>query len=555
MATTLEQLAEWVNAREGEHLECKEAKRSFHFDKLVKYCAAIANEGGGQVILGVTDKRPRRIVGSQAFPDLPRTKAGLVERLHLRIEADEVPHPDGRVLVFTMPARPIGMPVAVEGAYWMRAGEDLAPMTPDMLRRIFDESGPDFSAEICPKAGLADLDPAAIRAFRARWVERSRNRALANRSAEHLLRDAELVTPEGVTYAALILLGTHAALGRFLGQAEVIFEYRSSRRPGPANQREEFREGFLLFYDRVWELVNLRNDQQHFLERMVMHPVPTFGEMSVREAVLNAVSHRDYRHPGSVFVRQYSRQIEIVSPGGFPPGITPANILDQQLPRNRRIAETFARCGLVERSGQGADRMLEQCVRHGKPLPDYGRSDAHQVWLTLHGEILDEDFLRFIERIGPDVLDALDPHDFLILGLVARGQKVPIELRSRAPRLVELGVLERIARGKLVLPHKLYPAAGRSTKVRQRDLVREQNKARLLEHIELNKAIGSSLKVLLSVLPTLSRDQVRTLLRELRRAGRVHPAGATRTSLWYPGPEGESGQGVRNRPNRDPIKP
>jgi ATP-dependent DNA helicase RecG len=58
MTTTLDQLAEWMSAREGEHLEFKEAKGGFHFERLVKYCAAIANDGGGQVILGVTDQRP-----------------------------------------------------------------------------------------------------------------------------------------------------------------------------------------------------------------------------------------------------------------------------------------------------------------------------------------------------------------------------------------------------------------------------------------------------------------------------------------------------------------
>ena len=337
----------------------------------------------------------------------------------------------------------------------MRAGEDLAAMTPDMLRRIFDEAGPDFSAEICPKATLADLDPAAIESLRGRWARHSGNKALAKRPVEKLLRDAELILPSGVTYAALILLGTRAALGRFLAQAEVIFEYRSTARPGPANQREEFRQGFFTFYDRVWELVNLRNDMQHFQERFVMHPVPTFSEIAVREALLNAVSHRDYRHPGSVFVRQYPRRIEIVSPGGFPPGITPENILDQQLPRNRRIAETFARCGLVERSGQGADRMVEECVRHGKPLPDYSRSDPHEVWLTLDGEIRDENFLKFLERVGHETLDSLDPHDFLILGLIASGKRLPAELQPHVPRLLELGILERIGRGKPVFPPAL----------------------------------------------------------------------------------------------------
>ncbi len=254
MTVSGQQLHEWLNARENEHLEFKEAKNNFHFEKLVKYCAALANEGGGSIVLGVSDTLPRKVVGSQVFTDLERTKAGLIEKLRLRIEATEIPHPNGRVLIFTAPSRPIGVPVAVEGAYWMRAGEDLAAMTPDMLRRIFDEAGPDFSAEICPKATLADLAPAVIEDFRKRWAKHSGNKALAKRPAIKLLQDAELILPSGVTYAALILLGTHAALGRFLAQAEVIFEYRSTPRPGPANQREEFRRGFLSFYDRVWNL-------------------------------------------------------------------------------------------------------------------------------------------------------------------------------------------------------------------------------------------------------------------------------------------------------------
>lgn len=379
MTVSDRKLEDWLAGREHEHLEFKEAKNNFHFEKLVKYCAALANEGGGSIVLGVTDARPRRVVGSSAFPNLERTKAGLVEKLRLRIDAHEISHHHGRVVVFTAPPRPLGVPIPVDGAYWMRAGEDLVPMTPDMLRRIFDEAGPDFSAEICSGASLDDLDPAAIDQFRERWIRTSHIQALANRPVERLLRDAELLADAGVTYAALILLGTRQALGRHLAQAEVVFEYRSAPRPGPANQREEFRHGFLLFYDRLWELINLRNDQQHFQHGMVMHSVPTFSETSVREAILNAVGHRDYRHPGSVFVRQYARRIEIVSPGGFPPGITPENILDQQLPRNRRIAESFARCGLVERSGQGADRMLEECVRHGKPFPDFSRTDDYQV--------------------------------------------------------------------------------------------------------------------------------------------------------------------------------
>jgi ATP-dependent DNA helicase RecG len=89
----------------------------------VRYCVALANEGGGQIILAVTDQLPRRVVGSQTFADLERTKAGLIERLRLRVEAEEVHHPDGRVLVFHVPARSLGMPIQYEGAYWIRVGK------------------------------------------------------------------------------------------------------------------------------------------------------------------------------------------------------------------------------------------------------------------------------------------------------------------------------------------------------------------------------------------------------------------------------------------------
>jgi ATP-dependent DNA helicase RecG len=92
MATSLEQLNRWLAApSEDEHLEFKEGKNRYDFEELVKYCAALANEGGGKIILGITDKKPRRVVGSRAFSKLERTKAGLIDRLHLR--GDHIPRP------------------------------------------------------------------------------------------------------------------------------------------------------------------------------------------------------------------------------------------------------------------------------------------------------------------------------------------------------------------------------------------------------------------------------------------------------------------------------
>lgn len=228
MSDRLDQLRGLMTAPEDEHLEFKEAKNSFEFEELVKYCCALANEGGGRIILGVTDRRPRRVVGSRAFDPIERTKAGLVERLRIRVVGEAISHPDGRVVVFEVPSRPLGVPVHYKGAYWMRGGDGLVGMTSDRLKSILDEAGPDFSAELCTSGTLDDLDPVAIQSFAALWGRKSGNAALASLPKEQLLAAAELIRGPGVTYAALVLFGTNRALGRHLAQAEVVFEYRSS---------------------------------------------------------------------------------------------------------------------------------------------------------------------------------------------------------------------------------------------------------------------------------------------------------------------------------------
>jgi ATP-dependent DNA helicase RecG len=540
MSELLKQLAGWMNSGEDEHLEFKEAQNQYDSEKLVRYCAALANEGGGRIILGVTDQKPRQVVGTRAFPNLEKAKTSLMERLPLRIEADEIAHPQGRVLVFQVPSRPLGYPIAHRGAYWMRRGQEMVPMTPDLLQRIFAETGPDFSAEICPQAALADLEPEAMQNFRQRWIRKAENPALAHLTLDQLLIDAELLVDGGLTYAALILFGTRRALGKFLGQAEVIFEYRSQEASIPCQQREEYRLGFFGFMDDLWQKINTRNDRQHFADGLFMWDIPTFNEMVVREAVLNGMAHRDYRLGASVFVRQFPRKLEIVSPGGFPPGITPENILWKQSPRNRRIAEALSRCGLVERSGQGVNRMFEECIKESKPWPDFSGSDDYQVVVTLQGEVQDPRFLRFLEKVGKERLASFATKDFLILDLIHREMPIPPDLRPRLLRLADHGVVEKVGRGKgvrYVLARQFYAFLGqKGVYTRKRGLDRETNKMLLLKHIRDNQKEGSRLQELRQVLPALSRGQMRGLLKELQKEGLIHHTGATRAALWFPGP-------------------
>src|SRR5690606_35958595 len=148
------------------------------------------------------------------------------------------------------------------------------------------------------------------------------------------------------------------------------------------------------------------------------------------------VGHRDYRLAGSVFVKQFPKWIRIESPGSFPPGVTPENILERQAPRNRRLSDALARCGLVERSGQGADRMFSAAVSEGKLPPDFQGSDDFLVSVVLHGQVQDEGFLKFLERLGAETQGSLSLDDLVVLNAVHRELPIPERAKRRVGPLI-----------------------------------------------------------------------------------------------------------------------
>jgi ATP-dependent DNA helicase RecG len=535
--TSPEQLQAWLAEPEGTRLEFKEAKTNYQFDNLVEYCVALANEGGGKILLGVTDKRPRRIVGSSAFSEPGRTEAGLHERLRHRIAVEELTTPDGRVVIVHVPSRLPGAAWEIDGRYLKRAGDALVALRDDELKQLFSETGPDFSAEVCLNASATDLSVDSIAAFRARWARKSGDDRKLTWTDAQTLASAELTVDSRLTFAALILFGTRAALGRHLAHAEVVFEYRASEASGPAADRVEYREGFFSWLDDLWAKINLRNNRQSYQDGLFRLDIPTFDEVSVREALLNAVAHRDYRKGGSVFVRQFEGRLEIVSPGGLPPGVTPENILDQQYPRNRRLAEALAKCGLIERSGQGMNLMYENAIKQGKALPSFAGTSPNEVRLTLSGTLNTPEFVRFIERLGAEKTRSFSTYDFLALDFLRREEELPSNLRSVVPGLLAAGAIESVGHGRgtrYILARGLYAALNsKGTYTRRKGLDRATNKALLLKHIRDNGPVGAQMEEFRQVLPALNRSQIQVLLRELRKEGSIHSVGATRAARWF----------------------
>lgn len=533
--TDIQTLEKWLQDTEGENLEFKSARNRYGLDELTEYCVALANEGGGKVILGVSDRRPRTVVGSTAFAQPEQTRSQLNQRLHLGISFDVVNHPDGRVLVFHVPGRPVGIPIQFRGKFLVRQDESLVGMSGERLREIYAEAGYDYSASVCEGLTVDELSQQAIEDFRSRWIQKTGNQQLRSISTDQLLADIEVAGDEGVTYAALILFGTREALRKHLPQAEVVFEYRSSNAAGPASQRVEFTEGFFLYFDRLWELVNLRNDKQHYEDGPFVLEVKTFQERAVREAVLNAVSHRNYQLGSNVFLRQYPERIEIDSPGGFAPEINPSNILVRQSPGNRRIAEVFAKCGLVERAGQGVDLMYQLAIRDSKRTPDYSRSDDYTVSVVMAGQILNRAFVRFILKCDRDALETLSTDQWLALEAFSLEKEFPQCPQDSLRRLLELGLIERASNGRFILPRLYYEFMDR-IQVYKRLREREVKKESLESELKKYRIDGLDINELHQVLPQEDRRTVRRYMKDLESEGRVHSQGENRWTRYYPGP-------------------
>lgn len=530
----VDSIEELLNAPEGEHYQFKEAKSRFDSGEAARCCCALANCGGGKLVLGISDKRPRQVVGSKAFEQPERTRKGLIDKLRVMVEFQLYEHEGKRVLVFDVASRPSGLPVQVDGVAWWYEGDSLIPIPEDIRRRIYEETGFDFSGSICAGAMLKDLDENAIEAFRSKWMEKSDNKRIKNLTTEQLLMDCEAITDEGVTYAALALFGKRTSLGKYLPQSEIVFEYRSSEASGPAGQREEFRVGFFACYDRIWELINLRNDKQHYQEGFFVFDIPTFNDRVVREAILNAVSHRNYQLGGSIFVRQYRDRLVVESPGGFPNGITLDNILDRQSPRNRRIAEILAFCGLVERSGQGMNLIYELSIMEAKQLPDFKGTDDSFVSITLNGLVLDKKILSLINKIGNSRLEALSTGDFLAIDALYHEKRLSENLRPRLKRLIEMGIVEHVSRNKYVLARSLYEGTGKTgVHTRIVGLDRDTNKELILKHIRKNGDAGTQFNELEQVLPSHSRNQIKVLIRELQQSDLIYVVGRTSAARWF----------------------
>ncbi len=366
------------------------------------------------------------------------------------------------VLVIEVPAQ--RQPIATsDGVFLRRAiGGDgkpaCLPMDGYAVQSLQSARGlVDPSAQIVADARWEHLDPLEFERFRRSARERR------GRSDESLLDlpDLEIAkalgvvdangSVRGVRLAALLLFGKEDALRHFLQSHEVAFQVM---RGLDVEVNDFFRWPLLRTLEECEARIRVRNREQELMVGLLRVGVPDYPERALREALANAVIHRDYQLLGAVHFQWHKDHIEITSPGGFPEGVRLDNLLiTTPRPRNPLLADAFKRAGIVERTARGIDTIFYDQLRNGRPAPSYARSNEAAVSVLIPGGEANLDLVRLLVTEAQNGSDlALD--ELLIMNALCQArsittdessrllQKPEIEARAALSHLVETGFVD-----------------------------------------------------------------------------------------------------------------
>ena len=360
--------------KENENLEFKEAKLQYDRTKLLEYCVAIFNERGGYLVLGVSDKLPRKIVGTQAFLNIGETKSYILSKLHFRVEVYELQHADGRVLVFEIPSRLIGQAHQLDGKYLMRSGEELVPMTQDQLRRIFSEGEPSW-LEQAAKVDASSDDVISLLATQIYFdlmkipYPTSREAVLDRFSKEGFIKKQNGSWIISNLAAILLAKRLDAFSSSLARKAPRIIIYKGIDKLSTQDDKQETK-GYAVDFDSIVDFIHSAAPQNHFIEQGVREEIKMFPKQALRELIANALVHQDFTMTGmSVMIEMYSNRLEISNPGL--PSIKVERFIDEYQSRNEKLADIMRRFGICEEKGSGVDKVVKAVEDYQLPAPDF----------------------------------------------------------------------------------------------------------------------------------------------------------------------------------------
>jgi ATP-dependent DNA helicase RecG len=344
-------------------------------DLLAETLIAFANSDGGTILIGVDEAGQ---FAGRVYPD--EVESALREAAHecrppVDVRWQQAAAENGMVYAIVVKRSPELHSLA-DGRVLVRTGVENRPLSGDQIRQLAaTKSTGDFESEVAPGAHRDDFDADVIEEFKAKWQERQHREW--TRPVDELLAQVGALTEEGRPTVAGVLLFARNPQA-FLPQSGLTFVKFAGTLPrGEAGQagygrREEIGGPLARIIQRTWEVVGEEMRIGAVVTGLEREERTEYPVAAVREALVNAVAHRDYRLGGRrIEVRMYSDRMEIISPGGLPGFITVDNIIEEHFSRNPRLVAALYQWGYIEELGLGVDLMIEEMMRAGHPAPEF----------------------------------------------------------------------------------------------------------------------------------------------------------------------------------------
>jgi len=398
---------------ETEWVEFKEAKNNFDFDDLGRYFSALSNEANlkgqlaGWLVFGVTDRRPRQVVGSNyrlQKPGLEKLKQQISKRTNHQttfINIYELIVSGKRVVLFRIPPAALGVPTTWEGVAYGRIRDALSPLSLQKIEHIRRQAAvEDWSAGICHRATINELDPQAVALARQNFSKK--HPALAREIHQWddttFLNKAKVCIAGRITRAAIILLGKNEA-EHFLSPAIARITWLLRDAEKIDKDYAHFGPPLLLAVNHVFS--KIRNLIYRYLPNGQLFPIEIsqYDSWVIRESLHNCIAHQDYLLGGRVNVIEEPDSLLFTNLGDFLPGSIEEVIRMDAPPefyRNRFLAEAMVNLNMIDTIGSGIKRMFTMQRQRNFPMPDYDLSESGKVKVRIIGKVIDERYTRML---------------------------------------------------------------------------------------------------------------------------------------------------------------
>lgn len=491
---------------------------------------AFANNKGGTLYFGVEDNS--EVTGCDGNYDLQNIIESIYEKTRpsIFVDPEEIEYNGKKVIALTVASDGITH-ATTDGRCLKRLGKNSKPFYPDEMSNRYSEiQSSDFSGRILSDSTEDDINKLEVYKLKEKLKARNPESTLADMDDIAFLRDLALVKSDSgnikLTVAGLLFVGKEQAINRLLPQAEVIYLHYSESNLEEYDARLDMKAPIISVIDRLSEKIQDSNRIVNVQVGLFRLEIVDFPEKVFQEALLNALSHRDYQSQGAVYVKHYPDKIVIENPGAFLDGITENNIITHpSVPRNKLIAETLQHLKYVQRTGQSVDIIFREMISSGKPFPEY-KSYNDAVSLTIYSAIDDIDFVKFIANEENGLSRSFSLSELMILRYLKDNRKITMseaesliqEARDQAQNacnnLKRYGLIE-LSGNEYMLTAKIYDELKNSVDY-TKDKAIQYIKARemILEYIRDRGFINNEL---VRELCGFSQKQARIILQRMRK--------------------------------------